>query len=102
MAWKTTSEMLQNRVEQVLEEIDEKPLVRDCVRFELKKSDCKHPLPVEPSISNADHVAQILRNSRKLHTKEEHAYINIRPVGTGWCNGNILASHAADRGSISG
>ena len=73
----TNGEVLQERVEKILEEIDEKPVVIDCVRVGIKRSGATHPRPVKFSLSNADHVAQVLRNARGLHTKEGYKSIYI-------------------------
>ena len=60
------NEKLQERVEEVLENIGEKPLVRDCVRVGVEKSGDTLPRPVKFSLHNADHVAQVLRNAKQL------------------------------------
>ena len=78
----TNGEVLQDRVEKILEEIDEKPVVIDCVRVGMKRSEATHPRPVKFSLSNADHVAQVLRNARGLHTKEGYKSIYICPDRT--------------------
>ena len=78
----TSGEVLNDRAEQVLAEIDEKPLIRDCVRVGMKRPDSKHPRPVKLSLSNSDHVAQVLRNANKLHTKKGYGSIYIRPDRT--------------------
>ena len=78
----TSGEVLDDRVEQVLAEIDEKPLIRNCVRVEIKRPDSKHPRPVKLSLSNSDHVAQVLRNAKKLHAKKGYGSIYIRPDRT--------------------
>ena len=62
--------MLLDRVEKVLEEIDEKPVVKDCVRVGMKRSGDSNLRPVKFSLSNSYHVAQVLINPKKLHTKE--------------------------------
>ena len=78
----TSGEVLDDRVEQVLAEIDEKPLIRNCVRVEIKRPDSKHPRPVKLSLSNSDHVVQVLRNANKLHAKRGYGSIYIRPDRT--------------------
>ena len=76
------NEKLQEKVEEVLDMIGEKPFVRDCVRVGVKKSDDTLPRPVKFSLHNADHVAQVLRNARKLRTKEGYKCVYICPDRT--------------------
>ena len=75
----TSGEVLLDRVEKVLEEIDEKPVVKDCVtvRVGMKRSGDSNLCPVKFSLSNTDHVAQVLINAKKLHTKEGFSSVNI-------------------------
>ncbi len=56
--------------------------MRDCVRVGVKRSGDTHPRPVKFTLSNSDHVAQVLRNARKLHTKEGYKSVYIRPDRT--------------------
>ena len=72
---KSSDEVLRNKVEHVLEEISEKPVVRDRVRGRIKRSGDQRPLPVKFSLSNSDHVAQVLRSANRLHTKEGYKSI---------------------------
>jgi hypothetical protein len=58
-------EKVEQKVEKVLEEIGEKPLVRDCVRVGFKKSDGNSPRPIKSTLKNSDHVAQVLKNARR-------------------------------------
>ena len=51
------SEVLVDRVKEVLEEIDEKPVVKDCVRVGVERSGDTRPRPFRFSLSNSDHVA---------------------------------------------
>ena len=74
--------MLQDRVEKILEEINERPVVRDCVRVGVKRSGATLPRPVKFSLSNADHVAQGLRSARRLHTIEGYKSVYICPDRT--------------------
>ena len=78
----TSGEVLQNRVEKVLGEIDEKPVVKDCVRVGVQKSGATRPRPVKFSLRNSDHVAQVLRSAKKLHTIEGYKSVYICPDRT--------------------
>ena len=75
-------EKLEEKVETILQEIGEKPLVRDCVRVGFKKSDGNLSRPIKFTLKNSDHVAQVLRNARKLHTKEGYKTVYICPDRT--------------------
>ena len=75
-------ENIEEKVEKVLQEIGEKPLVRDCVRVGFKKSDVNLPRPIKFTLTNSDHVAQVLRNARRLHTKEGYKTVYICPDRT--------------------
>ena len=44
-----------DRVKEVREEIDEKPVMKDCVRVGVKRSGDTHTRPVKFSLSNSDH-----------------------------------------------
>ena len=76
------NEKLEEKVETILLEIGEKPLVRDCVRVGIKKSDGNLSRPIKLTLKNSDHVAQVLRNARKLHTKEGYKTVYICPDRT--------------------
>ena len=78
----TSGEVLPDEVGKVLEEIDEKPVVRDCVRVGVKRSGDTRPRPVKLSLSNSDHVAQVLRSAKRLHTKEGYKSVYICPDRT--------------------
>ncbi len=73
-------EQLQGKVEEVLGEIGEKPLVRDCCRVGIKRASGKRP--VKFSLSSSDHVAQVIRNARLLRTKEGYESVYICPDRT--------------------
>ena len=73
----TQNEQLQSKVEAVLVEIDEKPLIKDCCRIGDTKD--KAIRPVKFSLSCSDHVMQILRNVKKLRTKEGFKSVYICP-----------------------
>ena len=75
----TSEEVLSDKVRTVLEEIDEKPLVRDCVRVGVKTNGDKRPRPVKFTLSNSDHVAQVLRSAKRLHSKEGYKAVYICP-----------------------
>ena len=64
-----TEEQLQNRVEEVLAAIGEKPLVKDCCRVGLKR-ETTTTRPIKFSLSSSAHVFQVLRNAKTLRTKD--------------------------------
>ena len=78
----TNGDVLQDKVKKILEEIDERPVMRDCVRVGVKRSGATLPRPVKFSLSNADHVAQGLRSARRLHTIEGYKSVYICPDRT--------------------
>ena len=49
----TSEEVLSDKVRTVLEKIDEKPLVRDCVRVGVKSNGDKGPRPVKFTLGNS-------------------------------------------------
>ena len=53
---KNCGEVFVDGVKEVREEIDEKPVVKDCVRVGVKRSGDTHTRPVKFSLSNSDHV----------------------------------------------
>jgi hypothetical protein len=56
--------------------------MRDCVRVGFKKSDVNLPRPIKFILKDSDHVAQVLRNARQLHTKEGYKTMYICPDRT--------------------
>jgi hypothetical protein len=78
----TSGEVLPDKVGKVLKEINERPVIRDCVRVGVKMSGDVHPRPVKFSLSNSDHVAQVLRSAKLLHTKEGYKSVYICPDRT--------------------
>ena len=73
------NEKLKEKIETVLEEIGEKPVVRDVCRVGVKKADVKTPRPIKFTLSNSDHVNQVLRSARQLHSKEGYTSVYICP-----------------------
>ena len=57
------NEILKEKIETVLEEIGERPPLRDCCRVGIKKTAAKTPRPIKFSLSNSDHVNQVLRSA---------------------------------------
>ena len=56
------NEAISAKVEEVLAEIDEKPIIKDCCRVGSIKEECIRP--VKFSLSSADMVQQVLRKAR--------------------------------------
>ena len=72
-----TNEQLQNKIEEVLVEIGEKPPIEHCVREGEKKDGTVRP--VKFSLRSNLHVQRILSNARKLRTKDGFGSIYISP-----------------------
>ena len=70
-------EKLKNRVEEVLAEIGEKPLVKDCCRVGLKRDAATRPIKF--SLSSSAHVFQVLRSAKTLRTKDGFRFIYVCP-----------------------
>ena len=76
------NEKLKQKVETILEEIGEKPVLKDFGRVGVKRSDVKTPRPIKFTLSNSDHVNQVLRSARQLHSKEGYRSVYICPDRT--------------------
>jgi hypothetical protein len=73
----TEHEKLLEKVEEVLAEIGEKPKLTNCTRVGTKRE--KVVRPVKITLNSVDHVNQILRNAKLLHTKVGYSGIYICP-----------------------
>lgn len=71
------NEQLQSRVETILVEIGEKPVVKDCCRVGRNRENAIRP--VKFSLSSQAHVAQVLKNARKLRTLDGYSSVYICP-----------------------
>ena len=76
------NEKLKQKVETILEEIGEKPVLKDFGRVGVKRSDVKTPRPIKFTLSNSDHGNQVLRSARQLHSKEGYRSVYICPDRT--------------------
>ena len=76
----TQSEQLQNKVDTVLIEIGEKPSIRVCCRVGAQKENAVRP--VKFTVNSSDHAAQLIRNAKKLRTKEGYRSVYICPDRT--------------------
>ena len=76
----TEHEKLQEKVEEVLAEIGEKPKLTNCSRVGTTRDNVSRPVKI--TLSSSDHVNQILRNAKLLHTKEGYSGIYICPDRT--------------------
>ncbi len=71
------SESLETVVEDILAQIDEKPLVKDVCRIGLvSKEKCR---PIMLTLTSSDHVSEILRKTKRLRTKEGYKTVYICP-----------------------
>ena len=68
---------LVSRVESVLSEVGEKPVIKDCCRIGLKKENSVRP--VRFSLNSSAHVIQVLKNARKLRNVDGYGSIYICP-----------------------
>ena len=64
------NEKLKQKVENLLEEIGEKPVLKDFGRVGVKRSDIKASRPIKFTLSNSDNVKEVLRSGRRLHSKD--------------------------------
>ena len=76
----TEHETLLKKVEEVLAEIGEKPKLTSCSRVGTKRDDAIRPVKI--TLKSIDHVNQILRNAKLLHTKTGYSGIYICPDRT--------------------
>jgi hypothetical protein len=78
----TDNEKLNEKIETGLEDIGERPVVRDFCRVGVKRSEVKTPRPIKFTLTNSDHVNQILRSAKQLHSKEGYRSVYICPDRT--------------------
>ena len=60
--------------------IGERPKLTNCSRVGTKRDNVIRPVKI--TLNSSDHVNQILRNAKLLHTKEGYSGIYICPDGT--------------------
>ncbi len=65
-------------VENILAEIDEKPLVKDVCRIG-QVSKVSKRRPIKLTLTSADHVSEILRKTKRLRTKAGYESVYICP-----------------------
>ncbi len=70
-------ESLTDTVEEILAEIDEKPLLKDICRVGIVRKETIRPIKL--TLNSSDHVNEILRKSKRLRTKEGYNSIYICP-----------------------
>ena len=76
----TEGEDVEGRVNEVLSELGEKPVVRDCIRLGLRKENTVRPIKF--AVGSSNHAAQVIRNARLLRTKEGYSSVYICPDRT--------------------
>ena len=76
----TEGEDTKEKVEQVLTDLGERPVVRDCTRLGARKENAVRP--VKFSVASSDHAAQVIRKARSLRTKEGYSSVYICPDRT--------------------
>ena len=67
-------------MELVLSELEEKPVIRDCLRMGVRKENSV--TPIKFSVGSAKHAAQAIMKVRMLRTKEEYGSIYLCPDRT--------------------
>jgi hypothetical protein len=71
------NEELQIKVETILADIGEKPVVKDCCRVGMNRENATRQ--VKFSLRSQAHVAQVLKNARKLRTKDVYRSVYVCP-----------------------
>ena len=73
----SSGENLQEKISEVVSEIDEKPVIKDSCRIGPIKSD--RPRPVKFTVNSSDVVSQVLRKAKLLRTKEGYSKVYLCP-----------------------
>lgn len=73
-------EKLPEKVESILQEIGEKPVVKDCCRIGVKKPDAVRPIKF--TLGSTDIVSQVLRKSHLLRSKDGFRTVYLSPDRT--------------------
>ncbi len=76
----TDEEQLESKIAEVLHEINEKPVLKDCCRVGLKKPGSQRPAKF--TLTSADMANQVLRKTKTLRTKEGYKSVYISPDRT--------------------
>ena len=71
------NEQLQLKVETILADIGEKPVVKDCCRVGRNRENATRPIKF--SLSSQAHVAHVLKNAKKLRTQDGYRSVYICP-----------------------
>ena len=74
------NEVVQEAVASVLEQINEKPLIKECYRVGVKRGNAQRPIKFV--LSHSDHAKQVIRNAKKLHATEGYKGVYICPDRT--------------------
>ncbi len=80
-----SGEQPQDKLQEILTEINEKPLIKDCCRVGLISKDTisnSRPRPIKFTLNGPEQVRQVLRNSKLLRTKEGYKSIYLCPDRT--------------------
>ena len=76
----TESEVVATKVEEVLSQLNEKPMIKDCFRIGFKKPEAVRPIKFTVNIS--DMAIQILRRNFVLRSKENFRSVYVCPDRT--------------------
>ena len=76
----TEGEDVRSKVEHVLADIGEKPVVRDCSRLGSRKEGAVRPIRF--TVGSSDHAAQVIRKARNLRTIDGYSSVYISPDRT--------------------
>ena len=75
-----SKEVVSAKVEEVLAEIDENPIIKDCCRIGSAKEESIRPIKF--TVGSADMVLQVLRKARQLRFKDQYKFVYIFPDRT--------------------
>ena len=73
----TEGEVVANKVEEVLSQLNEKPMIKDFCRIGFKKSEAVRPIKF--TVNSSDMVMQILHKSFVLRSKEDFRSVYVCP-----------------------
>ena len=76
----SAAEDLPERVSKILQEVVEKPTLRDCCRIGVKRS--TYARPIKFTVSSSDMACQVLRKARLLRSKEGFKSVYVCPDRT--------------------
>ena len=76
----TEGEVVANQIEEVLSQLNEKPMIKDCCRIGFKKPEAVRPIKF--TVNSSDMAMQILHKSFVLRSKEDFRSVYVCPDRT--------------------